>query len=695
MLCYSNIAESFKSQITQLSVNLNELLSVNDTTFNVSELLSKANFINTITELIHSYLKNSNVIGKMSSYQKNMIIDLHRLKMTIDDSNLLSILDNAIKDIETKRRKTPKLKSKRLDTSIKRIQTNINQIIQKIDDFLLKNKNPFLKCINFIFNDTFGSLSQLKCELMSSYNTTQVSIPLQTSSLIIDALLFSHSSSSSSHSLIQNQSSSSSSTLMIVCCRGDYPYELFAFYDKWIENYLNYGIDVLLWNYRGYGESGGFPTMNNIKSDCERVLDFIKGEYHYNKIGVHGMGVIGGICGGHLLRQQKINFCFEDRCVCDLYKYIDSVYCRGFSYILKAFLINNVNISNDVLYESNSTKIISFDLTEDVINDNTSLKNGIAYSFYSTAIQIENNNKTFIENILNDTENEYAIFENDLTYIISKFTNTHNDISEDKELKQHTKYLNANTYTNLNSERDNTTEGVSGNSTNALGLSVSNVSYNESKVLKTIKNSFDRFDACGITLTALHDVNERLRKEWINNFFINMLVWGSYKIGNIYATDKLIVYRSIAKKFSDMNGKITKILENPAKYIIDDALLSSSLKSLLSAFVKIDAYFNDVIFDKENENEKEFSFDNASDNNNNNLNSNSSNDNTNTNDISLSSSLSQCINVNNYKTLQLSNLIKNSNVGNMLILNCGYEGKFTQTELEMFSIYLLNSNFLK
>ena len=144
-----------------------------------------------------------------------------------------------------------------------------------------------------------------------------------------------------------------------------------------------------------------------------------------------------------------------------------------------------------------------------------------------------------------------------------------------------------------------------------------------------------------------------------------------------------------------MNGKITKILENPAKYIIDDALLSSSLKSLLSAFVKIDAYFNDVIFDKENENEKEFSFDNASDNNNSNINSNCSNDNTNTNDISLSSSLSQWINVNNYKTLQLSNLIKNSNVGNMLILNCGYEGKFTQTELEMFSIYLLNSNFLK
>ena len=690
---YSIIAESFKSQITQLSLNLNELLSVNDTTFTVNELLSKANFINTITELIHSYLKNSNVIGKMSSYQKNMIIDLHRLKMTIDDSNLLSILESAIKDIETKRRKTPKLKSKRLDTSIKRIQTNINQILQKIDDFLLKNKNPFLKCINFIFNDTFGSLSQLKCELMSSYNSTQISIPLPNSSLIIDALLFSHSSS---HSLIQTQlssssSSQSSSALMIICCRGDYPYELFAFYDKWIEHYLNYGIDVLLWNYRGYGESGGFPTMNNIRSDCERVLDFIKGEYHYNKVGVHGMGVIGGVCGGYLLRKQKINFCFEDRCVCDLYKYIDSVYCKGFSYVLKAFLINNVNISNDVLYESNATKIVSFDLSEDVVKDNTSLKNGIAYSFYSTAIQVENSNKTFIENILNDTENEYAIFENDLTYIISKFTNVHssNEPNDDKELKQHTKYLKANTYSNLNSERE--TEG------NALGLSVSSVGYNESKVLKTIKNSFDRFDACGITLTSLQEVNEKVRKKWINSFFINMLVWGSYKIGSIYATDKLIAYRSIAKKFGDMNGKITKILDNPNKYVIDDALLSSSLKSLLSAFVKIDSYFNDVMFDKENESEREFSFTTNSNGVNGNSNSDNvsnSNDN-NTNDISLSSSLSQSINANNYKTLQLSSLIKNSNVGNMLILNCGYEGKFTQTELEMFSIYLLNSNFLK
>ena len=133
MLCYSNIAESFKSQITQLSVNLNELLSVNDTTFNVSELLSKANFINTITELIHSYLKNSNVIGKMSSYQKNMIIDLHRLKMTIDDSNLLSILDNAIKDIKQDIESTIE-KSIEVDNAF--IKTNITWFKRLCGDIL-------------------------------------------------------------------------------------------------------------------------------------------------------------------------------------------------------------------------------------------------------------------------------------------------------------------------------------------------------------------------------------------------------------------------------------------------------------------------------------------------------------------------------------------------------------------------------
>ena len=47
-----------------------------------------------------------------------------------------------------------------------------------------------------------------------------------------------------------------------------------------------------------------------------------------------------------------------------------------------------------------------------------------------------------------------------------------------------------------------------------------------------------------------------------------------------------------------------------------------------------------------------------------------------------------------YKNAQISNIIKNSNIGNLLILSCGHEGLFSAKELEMYSMYLLNSRFI-
>jgi hypothetical protein len=47
-----------------------------------------------------------------------------------------------------------------------------------------------------------------------------------------------------------------------------------------------------------------------------------------------------------------------------------------------------------------------------------------------------------------------------------------------------------------------------------------------------------------------------------------------------------------------------------------------------------------------------------------------------------------------YQNAQISNIIKNSNIGNLLILSCGHEGLFSAKELEMYSMYLLNSRFI-
>jgi hypothetical protein len=88
-------------------------------------------------------------------------------------------------------------------------------------------------------------------------------------------------------------------TVMIICTPNATSYEVFAYSDKWIEYYLESGINVFLWNYRGYGKSQGTVSIDNIKKDAECVSDFLKKYYKFNKIGVHGIS-IGAVASCHL-----------------------------------------------------------------------------------------------------------------------------------------------------------------------------------------------------------------------------------------------------------------------------------------------------------------------------------------------------------------------------------------------------------
>ena len=63
--------------------------------------------------------------------------------------------------------------------------------------------------------------------------------------------------------------------------------------------YLNHNIDVLLWNYRGYGFTPGVATFANIQKDSEAVAEFARSQNIWNKIAVHGIS-IGGLPSCHL-----------------------------------------------------------------------------------------------------------------------------------------------------------------------------------------------------------------------------------------------------------------------------------------------------------------------------------------------------------------------------------------------------------
>ncbi len=88
-------------------------------------------------------------------------------------------------------------------------------------------------------------------------------------------------------------------SVIIICGPNAAPYEIFAYSDKWIEYYLEYGVSVFLWNYRGYGESKGSVNFENMKYDAESVREYLKNTFNFNKIGVHGIS-LGGIPACHL-----------------------------------------------------------------------------------------------------------------------------------------------------------------------------------------------------------------------------------------------------------------------------------------------------------------------------------------------------------------------------------------------------------
>lgn len=83
----------------------------------------------------------------------------------------------------------------------------------------------------------------------------------------------------------------------------------------WLNFYLKKGINILGWNYRGYGETPGSCTPYNIKSDGESVLYFLVNELQVKgKIGLYGRS-LGGIVSTHLSYNfpDKISLIIADR----------------------------------------------------------------------------------------------------------------------------------------------------------------------------------------------------------------------------------------------------------------------------------------------------------------------------------------------------------------------------------------------
>jgi hypothetical protein len=154
----------------------------------------------------------------------------------------------------------------------------------------------------------------------------------------------------------------------------------------YLRYFLNKNINVMVWNYRGYGLSNGRPDPTNIRRDGDQILRYIRGTLGLTgKIGVYGRS-LGGVVTTHLIDQ--VDFVFADRTfsnfeVLSNRKFFSNIAKYLFKLSSGGWVINN---DLNVLHKTRPSKppcyrVLLTERKDEVIEVHSSLMTGVARAF--------------------------------------------------------------------------------------------------------------------------------------------------------------------------------------------------------------------------------------------------------------------------------------------------------------------------
>ena len=227
--------------------------------------------------------------------------------------------------------------------------------------------NLFRKIRRFLFDSTLGTLNQMRNELESRYSCEQFFVP--SGNIELDCMMV-------------FGSDSPESPVILLCNPNAGLYEFSYYQSEWLEYYVSVGLNVLLWNYRGYGRSKGSPSPSALKIDGEAVISYLHTERNVKIIGVHGES-LGGAVASHIARVSEVDFLFVDRSFSKLNELVQFSFGKWARHLL--FIVSqwSLDSAQDYLYV-NCYKILSADPHDVMINDLASIKSGVAVKLIET-----------------------------------------------------------------------------------------------------------------------------------------------------------------------------------------------------------------------------------------------------------------------------------------------------------------------
>ena len=531
--------ELFQNRIDKILQSNKNLENGNHISISVSN--SQINKSKVSSKYVDIYEQIKEHFGDLNSYENNFLEKLQIFKTSIENSSLQEIFKKYY-------HKEPIIISEKdskdyieIKNNAKQIQKLLNEYRGEWNEYGFNNIFNYIK--NFFYNDILSSKKFIRTNaLITKPNSKEFVIKTRDDFDLDCLLIFSNN---------KNQKICSKN-LVIVCGPNLTPFENLI--NSWdIDNlYLMNDIDILFWNYRGYGFSEGNADFNNVCDDILDIYDFVLEHFHYSKIAVHGLS-IGGIPASYLASKRNINLIIADRTFGSVEDVINTFpFGNRFIYYLGKILFfpfvdNTVNFM-----KSNCKKILMNDPEDRTIIDTFSLKTGISKKIIHELFVIKNpqlnirnlNSNNILDYALESEHNKeiFSAFKYTINFLRNKSINDSNNNQEIIFLEKTN--VNSNNYIiddKVQKLTDNN-NNINNTDNNVIQISLKDISDTFYSKIKTL---YTRFNSAGDSLIKFTDY--MTTQVHFNNFFNNLFVYGSedtnmldYSLCNIHCVDEML-----------------------------------------------------------------------------------------------------------------------------------------------------------
>lgn len=211
----------------------------------------------------------------------------------------------------------------------------------------------------WFWNSSIGSLDYLRCELETTFKCEQVWVPGEDGTKL-DCMW------------VQGTSPSAA---VLMCGGNGFVYECALYMSDSIQHYLQKGLSIMMWNYRGYGRTKGWPSPSSLNKDGLKVAEYVLKVRNISKLMVHGESM-GGMVACHIASRAPVTVLFADRTFASI-ESIAETYSEKAKTVMRLLTQWSTDVVSDYI-NAKCFKMVSSDTHDSIIPDMASLKNGVA-----------------------------------------------------------------------------------------------------------------------------------------------------------------------------------------------------------------------------------------------------------------------------------------------------------------------------